>query len=39
MVKYVLDNKGVIYVFECEVYIVRGYNEKKYCVMFYLEIC
>lgn len=39
LVKYIFDNKGVMYVLECNVYIVKVYNDKKYCVILYLEIC
>ncbi|XP_078310197.1 uncharacterized protein LOC144618313 [Crassostrea virginica] len=32
LAKFVLDNNGVMHVPECEAYIVKGHNEKKYCV-------
>lgn len=32
MVRYVLDNKGVTHVPECDAYIIRGHNKKKITV-------
>ena len=39
LAKFVLDNNGVMHVPECEAYIVKGHNEKKYCVTLHPETC
>lgn len=39
LAKYVLDNKGVTHVPECNAYIVKGHNDKKYCVTLHPETC
>lgn len=39
LAKYVLDNKGETYVPECNANIVKGHNDKKYCVTLHPETC
>ena len=39
LAKYVLDNSRVTHVPECNVYIVKGHNKKKYCITLYPETC
>lgn len=39
LAKYIFDNKGVTHVPECNAYIVKVHNDKKYRVTLHLEIC
>lgn len=39
LAKHIFDNKGVTHVPECNAYIVKVHNDKKYCVTLHLEIC
>lgn len=39
LAKYIFDNKGVTHVPECNAYIVKVHNDKKYFVTLHTEIC
>lgn len=36
---YVLDNKDVMYVLNCNAYIVKGHNDMKYGFTLHPDIC
>ena len=39
MAKYVVDNDGVTQVPECDAFVVKGNNNKKYCVTLDPDTC